>query len=129
MHICYSYNCDYLPHTTFLFYSIDFQLSTDLPSQFCIFTVKSPSVTQRSVSQENAFKNEQRYISYNKCDQSIQRLIFIKTSWILVHMLSQKCGKHQSNVHLLQPQIYWNWTWLTKEYIKHDLDSDEKLWF
>ena len=31
-------------------------LSTDFPSQFCVFTVKSPSVTQRSISQENAFK-------------------------------------------------------------------------
>ena len=25
----------------------DFQLNTDFPSQFCVFTVKSPSVTQK----------------------------------------------------------------------------------
>ena len=31
-------------------------LNTDFPSQFCEFTVKQPSVTQISVSQENAFK-------------------------------------------------------------------------
>ena len=53
---CDTYNCDYLQHTTFCFYLIDFQLNTDFPSQFCVFTIKSPSVTQRSVSQENVFK-------------------------------------------------------------------------
>ena len=44
----------------FCFYSIDFQLNADFPSQFYLFfffTVKSLiSVNQRSVSQENAFK-------------------------------------------------------------------------
>ena len=50
------YNCDYLKHSTFRFNLIDIQLNTDFPSQFCVFTVKSPSVTQRSVSQENAYK-------------------------------------------------------------------------
>ena len=44
----------YLPYTTFLL--IDFQLKQVWSSQFCVFTVKSPSVTQRSVSQETAFK-------------------------------------------------------------------------
>ena len=44
----------------FRFYLIDFELNMDFPSQFCIFfTVKSSSVTQRSVSQENAFKKSQ----------------------------------------------------------------------
>ena len=57
MHICDTYNCDYLLHTTFRFhFIIDFHLNTDYPSQVCVFTVKSPSVTQRSVSQENAYK-------------------------------------------------------------------------
>ena len=56
--MCDTYNCDYLKHNTFRFNLIDFQLNTDSPSQFCVFyfTVKSPSVTQRSVSQENAYK-------------------------------------------------------------------------
>ena len=58
--LCDTYDCDYLPHTTFRFYLIDFQLNKDSPSQFGgFFTVKSPNVTQRSVSQENAFKKEQ----------------------------------------------------------------------
>ena len=36
---------------------VDFQLNTDYPSQFSIcFTVKSPSVTKRSVSKESASK-------------------------------------------------------------------------
>ena len=54
--MCDTYNCDYLQHSTFRFDPIDFQLNTDFPSQFCVFIVKSPSDTQRSVSQENAFK-------------------------------------------------------------------------
>ena len=55
--LCDTYNCDYLKHSTFGFkFYIDFQLNTDFPFQFCVFfTVKSPSVTQRLVSQENAF--------------------------------------------------------------------------
>ena len=57
LHMCDTYNCEYLQHITFHFNLIDFQLHTDFPSQFCIFfTVKSSSVTQRSVSQEKAFK-------------------------------------------------------------------------
>ena len=51
-----TYNCDYLKYSTFRFDLIDFQLNTDFSSQFCVFTVKSPRVTQRSVSQENAYK-------------------------------------------------------------------------
>ena len=32
MHICDTYNRNYLPHTIFLFYLTDFQLNTDSPS-------------------------------------------------------------------------------------------------
>ena len=42
------HNYDYLPHTTFRFNLINFQIS--LPN-FALYTVKPPSVTQRSVSQ------------------------------------------------------------------------------
>ena len=54
--MCDTYNCDYLKHSTFRFNLIDFQLNTDLQINFAFFTVKSPSVTQRSVSQEYAYK-------------------------------------------------------------------------
>ena len=54
--MCDTYNCDYLKHSTLRFNLIDFQLNTDFPSQFAFFTAKLPSVTQRSVSQENAYK-------------------------------------------------------------------------
>ena len=55
--MCDTYN-DYLKHSTFRFNLIDFQLNTDFPSQFCVFYHKiTYSVTQRSVSQENAYKN------------------------------------------------------------------------
>ena len=51
-----TYTCGYLKHSTFRFNLIDFQLNTNFPSQYALFTVKSPSVTQRSVCQENAYK-------------------------------------------------------------------------
>ena len=54
--MCDTYNCDYLKHGTVRFNLIDFQLNTDFPSQFGVFTVKSPSVTQRSVSQDTGYK-------------------------------------------------------------------------
>ena len=54
--MCDTYNYNYQKHSTFRFNFIDFQLYTDFLSNFAFFTVKSPSVTQRSVSQENAYK-------------------------------------------------------------------------
>ena len=54
--MCDTYNFNYLKHDTFRFNLFDFQLDTDIPSQFGVFTTKSPSVTQRSVAQENAYK-------------------------------------------------------------------------
>ena len=54
--MCDTCDYDYLKHSTFRFNLIDFQLNTDLPSQFCVFYRKTPRVTQRSVSQENAYK-------------------------------------------------------------------------
>ena len=54
--MCDTHDCNYLMHSTFRFNLIDFQLNTDFPSQFGFLTVKSPGVTQRSVSQENAYK-------------------------------------------------------------------------
>ena len=53
--MCDTYNCDYLKHSTLRFNLIDFQLQISLPN-FAFFTAKSPNVTQRSVSQENAYK-------------------------------------------------------------------------
>ena len=113
VHICDTYYCNYLTHTTFRFCLIDFQLelilpsslglrnptdhttsreaarpscsrsqgfsemgwwwwliqsyfqlNTDFPYQFCIFTVKSLSVTQRSVSQENASKKNKNHFVF-----------------------------------------------------------------
>ena len=60
--MCETYNYDYLQRSIFRFNFIDFQLNTDFPSQFLFcfvlfFTVKSTSVTERSVFQENALKN------------------------------------------------------------------------
>ena len=55
--MCDTYDCDYLKYSTFRFNLVNFPLNKDFPSQFCLFfTLKSPSVTKRSVSQENAYK-------------------------------------------------------------------------
>ena len=37
LHMCDTYNCDYLKHSTIRFNLINFQLNTDFPSQFCVF--------------------------------------------------------------------------------------------
>ena len=55
--MCDTYTCGYLKHSTNRFNLIDFQLNTDFPSQFYVFYRKiTYSVTQRPVSQENAYK-------------------------------------------------------------------------
>ena len=56
--MCDTYNYDNQKDSTFRFENfIDFQLYIDFPFQFCVFYPKiTPSVTQRSVSQENAYK-------------------------------------------------------------------------
>ena len=54
--MCDTYNCDYLKHNTFRFNLIVFSVRYRFPPNFAVFTVKSSSVTQRSVSQENAYK-------------------------------------------------------------------------
>ena len=54
--MCDTYDFDYLKHSTFRFNLIDFQLIQISIPNFAFFTVKSPSVIQRSVSQENAYK-------------------------------------------------------------------------
>ena len=56
LHMCDSYHCDYfvIHHIPFL---IDFQLKYGFPFPILrFFIVKSPSITLRLVSQENAFK-------------------------------------------------------------------------
>ena len=37
LHMCDTYNCDYLKHSTLRFNLIVFQLNTDFPSQFYVF--------------------------------------------------------------------------------------------
>ena len=37
LHMCDTYDCDYLKHSTFQFNLVNFQLNKDFPSQFCVF--------------------------------------------------------------------------------------------
>ena len=60
-----TYNCDYLPHAIFRFYRLDFQLNTDFLSQFFVFfTVNLPTITERAVSKENAFKKNRNQSAF-----------------------------------------------------------------
>ena len=70
--MCDTYNCDYLKHSTFRFNLIDFQLNTDFPSQFCVFYRKSPRVTQKLVSQENAYKKELKPVAFSSQNYSLR---------------------------------------------------------
>ena len=56
LHVCDTYDCDYLPHTTCCFYLTDFQLNILVHVSFpnLRFFTGNHSVTERSVSQENA---------------------------------------------------------------------------
>ena len=74
--MCDTYNCDYLKHSTFRFNLFNFQLNTDFLLNFACFTVKSPSVTQKSVSLENAYK--------------------YKKSWNPLPFLHKTIGSHNS---------------------------------
>ena len=40
LHMCDTYNYDYLKYSTFRFNFIDFQLYIDFPFQFCVFYSK-----------------------------------------------------------------------------------------
>ena len=63
--MCDTHHCDYLKPSTFRFNLIDFQLNKDISlPNFAFFTVKSPSVTQRSVSQENAYKKSKNLLPF-----------------------------------------------------------------
>ena len=56
LHICDTYNCGLFAahHISFVLYQFSVKYRFPFPN-FAFFTVKPPSVTQRSVSQENAF--------------------------------------------------------------------------
>ena len=71
-------------------YLIDFQLNTDFSSQFCVFlNVKSPSVTQRSVSQDNAFKKSKNLLPFcRKTISSYNSFTLIKNSFRFLRLRS-----------------------------------------
>ena len=79
MHICDTYNYDYLLHALFHFYLIDFRLNTDFPSQFCVFTIKSPRVTQRLVSQEKAFQKSKNPLAFFSQNYRLKK--FFYSNW------------------------------------------------
>ena len=65
--ICGTYNCDYLLHTAFCLYLTDFQLIQISLPNFAFFTVKSPSITQRSVFKifsRKCFQKEQKPVAF-----------------------------------------------------------------
>ena len=80
LHICATYklwyNCAYLPDTIFCFCLIVFQLITDSPPQFCVFTVKSPGATQRRFLKEMLLKRAKTHrLLFSKLQAEIFFLI------------------------------------------------------
>ena len=60
-----TYNCDYLPHTIFRFYLTDLQNKYIFLFPILRFLPqKLPTVTQRSVSQENVFRKSKKTIDF-----------------------------------------------------------------
>ena len=89
--MCDTYNCDYLPYTLFHLYLIDFLLNTDFPSNCCIF---NHSITQKSVSQENAFKKSKNQSAFVR--KTIGSNIFFYSNWKQVQVF--KIAKFELNV-------------------------------
>ena len=90
LHMCDTYNFDYLQHSTFRFNLIDFKLNTDFPSQFGVFfIVKSPSVTQRSVSQENAFKKSKSPSPFFSQNYRLKRFFYSNWKQFLVFKIAK----------------------------------------
>ena len=86
--MCDTCNCDYLKHSTFRFNLIDFQLNRDFPSQFCVFTVKSPSVTERSVTQGNVYKKSYNPSPFFVENEQIIKLFVLITKRVEIFWLS-----------------------------------------
>ena len=57
LHICDTYYCSYLTHTTFHFYLIDFQLNTDSPSKFCRVRFTMCRIAKCYTKFENCYSN------------------------------------------------------------------------
>ena len=59
-----AYNCDYLPHSTFCFYLIDFQLNTGFPSRFCAFQRKITKRYSKIGFSGKCFKKAQKHVVF-----------------------------------------------------------------
>ena len=64
MHVGNTYNCDYLQHTTFRFYLINFQLNTDFPSRFCVFYRKITKRYSKIGFSRKCFWKEQKTVTF-----------------------------------------------------------------
>ena len=70
--MCDTYHCNYQPHTTIRFLLNQISVKYGLPFPILhFFTVKSLSFTQRSVSQENAFKKSKKPVAFFSSSYSI----------------------------------------------------------
>ena len=63
------YNYVFQWHIIFRFYLIKFYLNADFLYQFTLFTLKSPSVIDKTISQENAFKNDKKVAFFRQNDR------------------------------------------------------------
>ena len=74
-----THKTDYLPHSKFCFYLIDFQLNTDFPSQICIFQSKITQCYKKISFSRKCFSKEQNSISFSL--QNFRLLKFFYSHW------------------------------------------------
>ena len=112
LHICGTYNFDYLSHTTFRFYLINVQLNIYLPFQFCVF---GKIVIQRSVfnNNKNAYKKSSNpsFVLCHKAIESDNCFTLIENNLFKIAKLESKVTFHYSlgqKTSSCDPLTYWN---------------------
>ena len=98
LHMCDTYNCYYLKHSTFQLnqFSVKYRFAFPI---LRFFIVKSPSVTQRSVSQENAYK-----MAFHHGVASVRRVFAVVSSsydiFAYSHLSFRPNFHHFISIHL-----------------------------
>ena len=102
LHICDTYNCTWLSTTHYILFLLNwFSVKNRFLSNFCVFIIKSPGITQRSVSQENALKKSKthhRFFFFFFCKTMGSNIFFsVDSNWKIRHSrchYTMVYGKH-----------------------------------
>ena len=126
--LCDTYNYDYLPHNTFRFYLIDFQLKVDMPILTCIFsTFNWLTLTSEMHFVKFHLEVASRLLSRNKRKYAPlgMRLLwkYIRNYFLVYHLIShfllylQNYKEFEAEILDLQSEKYiWAFIWYQKIY-------------